>query len=105
LVPRPRVAPRHCSFEPIYHESPPPKEQSHRLAHDFVLILDIPYRRPDGTSATYRRDRSAATLTAAREEDLLSVPGGDLDELLAVRKLISAARRELLARILGVQKG
>lgn len=34
-----------------------------------VLILDIPYRRPDGTSARYRRDSAAATLTAAREED------------------------------------
>jgi hypothetical protein len=28
-----------------------------------VLILDIPYRRPDGTSARYRRDSTAATLT------------------------------------------
>jgi integrase len=34
-----------------------------------VLILDIPYRRSDGTSARYRRDSTAATLTAAREED------------------------------------
>jgi integrase len=34
-----------------------------------VLILDIPYRRPDGTAARYRRDSTAATLTAAREED------------------------------------
>jgi integrase len=34
-----------------------------------VLILDIPYRRPDGTWTRYRRDSTAATLTAAREEE------------------------------------
>ena len=34
-----------------------------------VLVIDIGYRKPDGSWARYRRDSEAATKTAAREEE------------------------------------
>ena len=34
-----------------------------------ILVLDIGYRKPDGSWARYRRDSEAATKTAAREEE------------------------------------
>ncbi len=33
------------------------------------LVLDIRYRKPDGSQARYRRDSQAATMAAAREEE------------------------------------
>src|SRR5829696_605515 len=33
------------------------------------LVIDIPYRKLDGSWARYRRDSEAATKTAAREEE------------------------------------
>jgi integrase len=34
-----------------------------------ILVIDIPYRKADGTWTRYRRDSEAATKTAAREEE------------------------------------
>ena len=34
-----------------------------------VLVIDIPYTRPDGTKDRYRKDAQVQTATAAREED------------------------------------
>src|SRR5262249_12655196 len=34
-----------------------------------TLVIDIGYRKPDGSWARYRRDSEAATKTAAREEE------------------------------------
>jgi integrase len=50
-----------------------------------VLVLDIGYRKPDGSWARYRRDSEAATKTAAKEEerrikDRIAKTGSPFDE-------------------------
>jgi hypothetical protein len=52
-----------------------------------VLIVDIRYRRPDGTKGRYRHDAEVQTLAAARAEDrrrlaaltLTGSPAGRID--------------------------
>ena len=55
-----------------------------------VLILDIPYRRPDGTQARYRRDSTAATLSSgARRRS--AHPGPHCENRQPVRRASSRA--------------